>query len=55
MTCSRTGTGLGVNSHRRSLRLREDLLGLHFIFNGARKGEPGVIATPQENETRLGR
>lgn len=31
------------------------LLGLHFIFNGARQGEPGVIATLQENETQLER
>jgi circadian clock protein KaiC len=31
------------------------LLGLHFIFDGARQGEPGVIATLQENETQLER
>jgi circadian clock protein KaiC len=31
------------------------LLGLHFIFNGARQGEPGIIATLQENETQLER
>jgi circadian clock protein KaiC len=31
------------------------LLGMHFIFNGARQGESGVIATLQENETQLER
>ncbi len=31
------------------------LLGLHFVFNGARHGEPGVIATLQENTTQLER
>ncbi|MGO9752826.1 MAG: RAD55 family ATPase [Solirubrobacteraceae bacterium] len=31
------------------------LMGLHFIFNGARQGEPGVIASMQENETQLQR
>jgi circadian clock protein KaiC len=31
------------------------LMGLHFIFNGARQGEPGVIATLQENPTQLER
>jgi circadian clock protein KaiC len=31
------------------------LMGLHFIFNGARQGEPGVIATLQENTTQLRR
>ena len=31
------------------------LMGLHFIFNGARNGEPGVIASLQENETQLQR
>jgi circadian clock protein KaiC len=31
------------------------LMGLHFIFNGARGGEPGVIASLQENETQLRR
>jgi circadian clock protein KaiC len=31
------------------------LLGLHFIFNGVRHGEPGVIATMQENTTQLER
>jgi circadian clock protein KaiC len=31
------------------------LLGLHFIFQGARAGEPGVIASLQENQTQLGR
>ncbi len=31
------------------------LLGLHFIFNGARQGEPGIIATLQENGTQLER
>jgi circadian clock protein KaiC len=31
------------------------LMGLHFIFNGARGGEPGVIATLQENVTQLRR
>jgi circadian clock protein KaiC len=31
------------------------LMGLHFIFHGARHGEPGVIATLQENPTQLER
>jgi circadian clock protein KaiC len=31
------------------------LMGLHFIFNGARGGEPGVIANLQENATQLRR
>ena len=31
------------------------LMGLHFIFNGARGGEPGVIANLQENRTQLHR
>lgn len=31
------------------------LMGLHFIFAGARRGEPGVIATLQENATQLRR
>jgi len=31
------------------------LMGLHFVMNGARQGEPGVIATLQENPTQLER
>jgi len=31
------------------------LMGLHFIFNGAAAGEPGIIATLQENSTQLDR
>ena len=31
------------------------LMGLHFIFEGARSGEPGVIATLQENAAQLER
>ena len=31
------------------------LMGLHFIFNGAGKGQPGVIATLQENPIQLQR
>lgn len=31
------------------------LMGLHFIFNGVHQGEPGVIATLQENTTQLER
>jgi circadian clock protein KaiC len=31
------------------------LMGLHFIFNGAAAGQPGIIATLQENTTQLGR
>ena len=31
------------------------LMGLHFIFNGAALGEPGIIATLQENTTQLDR
>jgi circadian clock protein KaiC len=37
-------TGIGKN-----------LMGLHFIFNGAHQGEPGLIATLQENPTQLER
>jgi circadian clock protein KaiC len=31
------------------------LMGLHFIFNGAREGDPGVIASLQENPVQLER
>jgi circadian clock protein KaiC len=31
------------------------LMGLHFVINGARQGEPGVIATLEENPTQLQR
>jgi circadian clock protein KaiC len=31
------------------------LMGLHFVFDGARHDEPGVIATLQENPTQLER
>jgi circadian clock protein KaiC len=31
------------------------LMGLHFIFDGARNSEPGVIATLQENSSQLQR
>jgi circadian clock protein KaiC len=31
------------------------LMGLHFIFNGVRQGEPGVLATFQEHPTQLAR
>ena len=31
------------------------LMGLHFIFNGARGGEPGIVATLQENPIQLQR
>jgi circadian clock protein KaiC len=31
------------------------LMGLHFIVDGARLGEPGIIATMQENPTQLER
>jgi circadian clock protein KaiC len=31
------------------------LMGLHFVFNGARQGEPGVLATLQEHPTQLAR
>ena len=31
------------------------LLGLHFIYAGARAGQPGILATFQENKTQLGR
>jgi circadian clock protein KaiC len=30
-------------------------MGLHFIFNGAAAGQPGIIATLQENATQLER
>jgi circadian clock protein KaiC len=31
------------------------LMGLHFIVSGARRGEPGIIASLQENPTQLQR
>jgi circadian clock protein KaiC len=31
----------------------KSLMGLHFIFNGARQGEPGIVASLQENERQL--
>ena len=31
------------------------LMGLHFMFAGARAGQPGILATFQENETQLSR
>jgi circadian clock protein KaiC len=31
------------------------LMGLHFVFNGARAGDPGVVATLQENPVQLER
>ena len=31
------------------------LIGLHFLFEGARSGEPGILATFQENRTQLNR
>ena len=31
------------------------LIGLHFLFEGARSGQPGILATFQENRTQLGR
>ena len=31
------------------------LMGLHFIFNGVRQGDPGVLATLQEHPTQLAR
>ncbi|HZD69572.1 MAG TPA: ATPase domain-containing protein, partial [Actinomycetes bacterium] len=31
------------------------IIGLHFVVSGARRGEPGIIATLQENPTQLAR
>jgi circadian clock protein KaiC len=31
------------------------LMGLHFIFSGAAAGEPGIVASLQEDRTQLGR
>jgi circadian clock protein KaiC len=31
------------------------LVGLHFLFEGAKSGQPGILATFQENRTQLGR
>jgi circadian clock protein KaiC len=31
------------------------LMGLHFLYRGAEAGEPGILATFQENETQLAR
>jgi circadian clock protein KaiC len=42
LVCGPTGVG-------------KTLMGLHFIFQGARLGEAGVIATLQENSTQLAR
>ena len=30
-------------------------MGLHFIYQGARSGEPGILATFQENQSQLAR
>src|SRR5207237_10518479 len=35
--------------------VRKTLLGLHFVFKGASQGEPGIVASLQENNTQLGR
>ena len=31
------------------------LMGLHFLYSGAERGEPGILMTLQENRTQLGR
>src|ERR1700682_5037537 len=31
------------------------LMGLHFLFHGAASGQPGILATFQENQTQLNR
>ena len=31
------------------------LMGLHFLYRGGQAGEPGILATFQENKTQLGR
>jgi circadian clock protein KaiC len=31
------------------------VMGLHFVFAGANEGQPGILATLQENPTQLGR
>ncbi len=31
------------------------IVGLHFVYGGAQRGEPGIIATLQENPTQLAR
>jgi circadian clock protein KaiC len=31
------------------------LIGLHFLFEGAKSGQPGILATFQENRTQLAR
>ena len=42
LVCGPTGVG-------------KTLMGLHFIFNGASLGQPGVVATLQEDRTKLAR
>ena len=44
-----------IDHDRRPVRYRETLLALHFVFAGASRGEPGVIATLQENPMQLER
>ncbi len=67
---SRTGTGIGALDELLAgggywsgvatlvagpTGIGKTLMGLHFLYRGAEAGEPGVIATFQENSTQLGR
>ena len=54
--CSATATGPAPRPSSPARRAAgKTLMGLHFIFNGAAPGEPGVIATLQENPVQLER
>ena len=41
--------------HRRAFGLGKTLMGLHFLFNGARAGHPGIFASLQEDTQQLDR
>lgn len=52
-----SATHMGLQPLNRQARdvACKTLMGLHFTFHGATLGQPGVIASFQENETQLGR
>ena len=51
--CSPTATGRGGYLVAGPSGAGKTLMGLHFVVSGARRGEPGIIATLQENPTSL--
>ena len=53
--CSGEGIGPGPRPSWRVRRIRQDADGLALHLRGARNGEPGAIATLQENAGQLGR